>query len=99
MTSKLNTTKLLTVIVLKKCLGRALYLSLQSSFSPGVDRQFGHFNIQECSLSFLGIRGKGFLFKNGKGKNFVGSRNQEKALNQEATIEVDDIRSYLNSVN
>ena len=47
---------------------------------------------------FLGIRGKGFLFRSDKGKNFVGSRNQDKTLNQEATIDIDDIRAYLNSV-
>ena len=28
----------------------------------------------------------------------MGSRNQDKALNQEATIDIDDIRAYLNSV-
>ena len=47
---------------------------------------------------FLGIRGKGSLFRSDKGKNFVGSRNQDRALNQEATIDIDNIRAYLNSV-
>ena len=28
----------------------------------------------------------------------MGSRNQDKALNQEATIDIDNIRAYLNSV-
>ena len=47
---------------------------------------------------FLGIKGKGSLFRNDKGNNFVGSRNQDKLLNQEATIDIDYIRAYRNSV-
>ena len=78
-------------IVLFTCLSsRAVHPELIDSFDTSTFK-----NVLHC---FLGIRGKGSLFRNDKGKNFVGSRNQDKALNQETTIDIDDIRAYLNSV-
>ena len=78
-------------VVLFTCLSsRAVHLELIDSLDTSTFK-----NALHC---FLGIRGKGSLFRNDKGKNFVGSRNQGKALNQDATMDINNIRAYLNSV-
>ena len=78
-------------VVLFTCLSsRAVHLELIDSLDTST--------FKNALCRFLGIRGKGSLFRSDNGKNFVGSRNQDKALNQEATIDIDDIRAYLNSV-
>ena len=78
-------------VVLFTCLSScAVHLELMDSLDTST--------FKNALCRFLGIRGKGSLFRSDKGKNFVGFRNQHKALNQEATIDIDDIRAYLNSV-
>ena len=93
-TSKLNLAKLLAVVVLKRKSGLSLQLCCSLESMDSLDTS----TFKNALRHFLGITGKGSLFRSDKGKNIVGSRNQDKALNQEATFDIDDIRAYLNSV-
>ena len=85
-----NAEKKVWVVLFTSLSSRAVHMELIDSLDTST--------FKNAHRRFLGIRGKGSLFRSDKGKNFVGSRNQDKALNQEATIDIDDIRAYLNSV-